>query len=45
MDAERKRDKQLLDANLIRENALINLEEAEKNQRRNEVLELQDYYK
>lgn len=45
INAEKQRDKELLDANLIREKKLIDLEKAEVAQRRMEVLELQDYYK
>lgn len=44
-EAERQRDKQLLQANLDREKAMIELEEREKAARRQEILDLQGYYK
>jgi len=44
-EAEKARDKQLLDAALAREKALQDIEEAERAQRRKEVIELQQYYK
>ena len=40
VEAAKARDKELLDAALAREKALIELEEAEKNARRQEVIEL-----
>lgn len=43
--AEKARDKQLLEAALAREKALADIEEAEKLKRRQEVIELQKYYK
>ena len=45
LDAAKARDKELLDAALAREKALTELEEAEKQSRRQEVIELQKYYK
>lgn len=42
---EKARDKELLDAALAREKALQDIEEAERAQRRREVIELQQYYK
>ena len=45
IDAEKSRDRELLNAALHREKALADIEEAEKNKRRNEVVELQQYYK
>ena len=45
LEAAKARDKELLDAALAREKALIELEEAEKNARRQEVIELQKHYK
>jgi hypothetical protein len=39
-EAERSRDKELLDAALTREQALSNIEEEEKLKRRQEVIEL-----
>lgn len=45
LEAAKKRDKELLDTALAREKALTELEEAEKNSRRQEVIELQKYYK
>ena len=45
LEAAKKRDKELHDAALAREKALTELEEAEKNSRRQEVIELQKYYK
>lgn len=39
------RDKELLEAALAKEKALIELEEAEKMARRSEVIELQKHYK
>jgi hypothetical protein len=45
LEAAKKRDKELLDTALAREKALTELEEAEKNLRRQEVIELQKYYK
>lgn len=44
-EIERARDKELLDAALAREKAMQEAEEAEKAQRRKEVIELQGYYK
>ena len=44
-DAEKARDKQLLDAALAREKALADHEDAERRKRRQEVIELQKYYK
>lgn len=44
-DQEKLRDKELLQAALAREKALADIEEAEKAQRRKEVIELQQYYK
>ena len=44
-NAEKARDKELLQAALDREQALQDLEEQEKIQRRKEVVELQVYYK
>jgi len=43
--AEKSRDKDLLSAALSREKALHDIEEAEKLKRRQEVIELQQYYK
>ena len=40
-EAERSRDKELLDAAMNREQALANIEEEEKQKRRQEVIELQ----
>jgi hypothetical protein len=45
LEAAKKRDKELLDTALAREKALTELDEAEKNSRRQEVIELQKYYK
>ena len=45
LDADKQRDKELLAANLKREQAMIDLEEAAKAARRKEVVELQAYYK
>lgn len=45
MDQEKLRDKDLLQAALAREKALADIEDAEKAQRRKEVIELQQYYK
>lgn len=42
---EKVRDKELLEAAIARENALANIEETEKLKRRQEVIELQQYYK
>jgi hypothetical protein len=42
---EKLRDKELLEAAITKENALANIEEAEKQKRRQEVIELQQYYK
>lgn len=42
---EKERDRQLLQANLDREKAMIELEEREKAARRQEILDLQGYYK
>lgn len=44
-NADKQRDKELLQANLKREKAMIDLEEAARVARRKEVIELQDYYK
>lgn len=44
-EAEKNRDKELLDAALAREKALADIEEAEKQKRRQEVIELQKYYR
>jgi len=44
-EAEKARDKELLEAALAREKALQDIEEAERAQRRKEVIELQQYYK
>ena len=44
-DAGKARDKELLEAALTREQALQDIEEAERAQRRKEVIELQEYYK
>ena len=44
-EAEKGRDKELLQAALTREQALQDIEEAERAQRRKEVIELQQYYK
>jgi hypothetical protein len=44
-EVEKARDKELLDAALAREKALQDIEEAERAQRRREVIELQQYYK
>lgn len=43
--AGKERDKELLEAALAKEKALIELEEAEKMARRQEVIELQKHYK
>lgn len=43
--SDKQRDKELLEANLRREKAMMDLEEAAKQARRREVIELQDYYK
>ena len=45
MEAEKSRDKELLDQALAREKALAGIEEAEKIKRRQEVIDLQKYYK
>ena len=45
MDAEKSRDKELLADALAREKALEDIEEAERQARRREVIELQAYYK
>ena len=45
INADKQRDKELLEANLKREQAMIDLEDAARAARRNEVIELQDYYK
>jgi hypothetical protein len=42
---EKARDKELLEAALAREKALADIEEAEKQKRRQEVIELQQYYR
>lgn len=42
---ERNRDRFLLDANLNREKAMIELEEREKAARRQEIVDLQIYYR
>lgn len=42
---EKARDKELLDAALAREKALADIEEQEKLKRRQEVIELQKYYR
>jgi len=44
-EAEKQRDKELLDAALAKEKAIQELEEAEKIARRQEIIELQKYYK
>lgn len=44
-DLERARDKELLDAAIAREKALADIEEAERKKRRQEVIDLQAYYK
>lgn len=44
-NAEKQRDRELLAANLAREKAMVDLEEAAKAARRREVIELQAYYK
>lgn len=43
--ADKTRDKDLLNAALAREKALADIEEAEKLKRRQEVIELQQYYR
>lgn len=45
LEVEKSRDLELLNAALGREKALQEIEEAEKNERRREVVELQQYYK
>lgn len=45
LEKEKARDKELLAAALHREQALASIEDAEKQQRRKEVIELQQYYK
>ena len=45
VQAGKARDKELLEAALAKEKALIELEEAEKMARRQEVIELQKHYK
>ena len=44
MDADKMRDRELLDFNLKREQAMIDLEKAAVAARRKEVIELQAYY-
>ena len=44
-EAEKNRDRELLEAALNREKALADIEEAEKKKRRQEVIDLQKYYK
>ena len=45
LEAEKARDKQLLDAALAREKALADLEAAEREAKRTETIELQKHYK
>ena len=45
LQEEKQRDLDLLNAALAREKALADIEEAEKQKRRQEVIELQQYYK
>lgn len=45
LDAGKQRDKELLNAALAKEQAMIDLEEAEKKRRRQEIVDLQVYYK
>lgn len=44
-EAEKYRDKELLDTAMAREKAIADIEDAEKLQRRREVIELQQYYR
>ena len=45
LTADKARDKELLDAALAKEQAMADLEEAERQSKRNETIELQKHYK